>query len=371
MKVLSRKNVPVGLTRYELYRAIWSEPVSRVARRIGVSDVALANICRRSLIPLPGRGYWQKKAAGTAHPRPPLPPCEELPERIIVRMRHRDVEMPEAPRRWKVRVIGDLENLHAVAAEVRCQLGKRRRRHPYVVQHVRTAHADRAVLILDALARTADEHGHRIWVGEDGLGWFGNQEGDAVPFTLSGERCSSVLHLQWQADVQGNKTFSDCRSRSLEARLGQFLASMEDVLAVVRKRRLHREAWERRQERAMRRKAEAEKQAEIISPVIAAMRRWEEAEGLRRFAEAVERSSSVSDQLVALAAAARDHADRIDPMVADKPAEFRTCDYMGFEAWWSQLQGIPGSKQLRQIDIKDAFSWRMSPEEAVEELAVP
>ena len=52
------------ISREELHQAVWSEPMRTVAKRFGVSDVALAKRCRRMAIPLPGRGYWAKKAGG-------------------------------------------------------------------------------------------------------------------------------------------------------------------------------------------------------------------------------------------------------------------------------------------------------------------
>lgn len=52
------------ITREELHQAVCSEPMRTVAKRFGVSDVALAKRCRRMAIPLPGRGYWAKKAVG-------------------------------------------------------------------------------------------------------------------------------------------------------------------------------------------------------------------------------------------------------------------------------------------------------------------
>lgn len=36
----------VVYTRDELFRQVWEEPVIHVAKRIGMSDVALAKICR-------------------------------------------------------------------------------------------------------------------------------------------------------------------------------------------------------------------------------------------------------------------------------------------------------------------------------------
>lgn len=60
-------------TREELYEAVWSEAMYRVAQRYGISGVALAKTCRRHDIPAPERGYWAKRAAGRAPKRPPLP----------------------------------------------------------------------------------------------------------------------------------------------------------------------------------------------------------------------------------------------------------------------------------------------------------
>ena len=52
------------LTRSELYDMIWEEPVTKVATELEISDVAVAKICRKHNIPVPGRGYWAKVAAG-------------------------------------------------------------------------------------------------------------------------------------------------------------------------------------------------------------------------------------------------------------------------------------------------------------------
>lgn len=48
------------LTRTELYELVWSEPMTKLAKRFGISDVGLAKACRRAGIPVPERGYWAK-----------------------------------------------------------------------------------------------------------------------------------------------------------------------------------------------------------------------------------------------------------------------------------------------------------------------
>lgn len=62
----------VALTREELYEMVWSDPIRTLAKRLWISDVALAKRCRKLRIPLPGVGYWAKKAAGHRVRRVPL-----------------------------------------------------------------------------------------------------------------------------------------------------------------------------------------------------------------------------------------------------------------------------------------------------------
>jgi hypothetical protein len=55
------------LTRSELHNLVWSQPMQRLAKQFGVSDVALAKACRRAEIP---------SAQAWLPPLPPPPrPC--------------------------------------------------------------------------------------------------------------------------------------------------------------------------------------------------------------------------------------------------------------------------------------------------------
>lgn len=60
--------------RDKLYRQVWERPMQTVAKEYRISDVALAKTCRKLAIPVPGRGYWAKRAAGTRVPKQPLLP---------------------------------------------------------------------------------------------------------------------------------------------------------------------------------------------------------------------------------------------------------------------------------------------------------
>lgn len=74
----------IALSRKELYRRVWSEPLGVVARDVGLSGSALAKICNRLLVPYPTRGYWVKVAAGQKPPREPLPAAPEKASNDVV-----------------------------------------------------------------------------------------------------------------------------------------------------------------------------------------------------------------------------------------------------------------------------------------------
>lgn len=63
----------IRLTRKELYEKVWSEPIVKLAREYGFSDVWLAMICKRNNIPRPSRGYWARVQNGQRVSQTPLP----------------------------------------------------------------------------------------------------------------------------------------------------------------------------------------------------------------------------------------------------------------------------------------------------------
>jgi hypothetical protein len=75
-RIVSR-DLSAKYSREELYQKVWDRPVQKVAKEFGISDVGLAKVCRKLFVPLPGRGYWARKAAGQkVEPRPTLLPVK-------------------------------------------------------------------------------------------------------------------------------------------------------------------------------------------------------------------------------------------------------------------------------------------------------
>ncbi len=68
---MNRNTVKIG--RRELYEQVWTEPMTKLSKRYGLSDVGLAKICRKNNIPRPTRGYWAKSQSGKKVNKIPLP----------------------------------------------------------------------------------------------------------------------------------------------------------------------------------------------------------------------------------------------------------------------------------------------------------
>lgn len=66
-------HLETGKKRSELYAKVWAQPMSRLAKELGISDVGLPKACSRHAVPAPPRGYWAKLHAGQTPPRTPCP----------------------------------------------------------------------------------------------------------------------------------------------------------------------------------------------------------------------------------------------------------------------------------------------------------
>ena len=115
--------------RNGLYDQVWSEPMTKLAPKYGLSDNGLRKICKKLNIPLPPIGYWAKLQYGKAASRPSLPPAkknEYTVERWIA-----DIPELDETEKTEVQKIIDLiegaENLIQVS-------DKLRNSHPYVKQ---------------------------------------------------------------------------------------------------------------------------------------------------------------------------------------------------------------------------------------------
>jgi hypothetical protein len=71
--------------RETLYKEVWERPVTEVAKRYRVSDVAIHKVCKSLEIPTPPAGYWAKLRAGKPVTKIPLPESSKPAKKTGIR----------------------------------------------------------------------------------------------------------------------------------------------------------------------------------------------------------------------------------------------------------------------------------------------
>ena len=170
----------IKTTRQELYDWVWGLPMTKVALRLGMSDVGLKKVCRRHNIPTPGVGYWRQKEFGKAAPRPKLPnPSDDSSIEFSGPARMIGQEDPElldevttmmafedAPKN-RITVPLQVKKLHPIAEQVQKKLLKSNtnfnsmpRCWEFPKTHVTKSSIPRAVRIIDALLKGLEQRGY-------------------------------------------------------------------------------------------------------------------------------------------------------------------------------------------------------------------
>lgn len=181
---------PLSLSRQQLFSLVWQEPISRLAARFGISDVALAKRCRYANVPIPPRGYWARLRAGKKVAQAVLPTMQGsgYPIRFVVvdptQVREKtnsgSDEAENARPRLQVPVGATLSRPHPLVELTRTALHSQKESVPLVLrrnlppqQHldlrdVAKGSVGRALRILDALVKGLECRGHRVYVEK---GW--------------------------------------------------------------------------------------------------------------------------------------------------------------------------------------------------------
>lgn len=327
-----------------LYEQVWAEPVREVAKRYGVSDVALAKACRRLSVPLPGRGYWAKRRAGKAPPRPVLPeargPRQVPVTGALAGTSSRDGEKLAPP---EVPVPAALRRPHELVTAARAALEEARTWNGLASCAskgclditVSKQQRQRALRIMDGLVRYLEANGGGVEVVSRRVYSYGREERTfATEALVGGERVGfalrehyGLLELRLTSErLHGlRRTWSDGQRQRLEKVLGGFVVGLGR--AAVQLAEIHAEderrqqAWleteRRRAEEAERRRLEEERIARLTGEATA----WSRAAELRAYSRAGLRLLDERGAAGEAAEARRadlewllDYADRIDPL---------------------------------------------------------
>ncbi|WP_394825002.1 hypothetical protein [Pendulispora albinea] len=162
----------VRLTREELFDLVWSTPMSRLADRFGVSDVALSKTCRRYDVPTPGRGYWAQLAAGQKPARAKLLKSSNT-EPIVFRKIAEGAAAGSKIEPPMVVVAEQLTDPHPAVQWLASafkdakpdKLGRLVVENPWGPEFsVTKGRVARALLVLDAFVKALEARGHRVEV---------------------------------------------------------------------------------------------------------------------------------------------------------------------------------------------------------------
>ncbi len=208
------------VTRELLYEQVWSKPMTKLAKEYGVSDVALAKVCRKLNVPLPVRGYWNKLQHGKkVPPRPPLLPLQGDQSRPVRITRSPPARPPEnshpavdacarslASGGLRVEMPDSLQKLHpAVWPRAARKAAARDGVEPQDVKtlpvNVGKEVIGRALGILDALAKALEAHGYPVTAEGATI------EGQLVPIAIM-EQQDKVLHVPTARELASKKANS-------------------------------------------------------------------------------------------------------------------------------------------------------------------
>ncbi|MEO5955548.1 MAG: hypothetical protein ABIR36_07660 [Nitrospiraceae bacterium] len=366
---------PITIQRQVLYDQVWSTPMARLAKEYGISDVALAKICKKLHVPYPGRGYWRRKETGKSVKQLSLPSNTDPTKQAVTI--HRTIRPEtvvqlsedtaqrinaEQTEEQKIEVPDRLTNPHPL---IKAHLAEWR--SPKIDDYgaiwsgdirqfnirVSPQSLPRALRIMDTLFKALEVRGYQVGI-QDGYkrSLRVRINGEAIEFGLEEKfqrldnpdkknpRLQSwqrqrdqysptgtlfIKILQWGADGL-QKTWSDGKTAKLETCLNEFIVGLLKVAEAVKARRLkqeqeeqlRREAEQRREEEARKRQEELARRQRLEQEAI----NWAKAQQLRAYLAALNemlitkhgeiQQGSPAEQWLGWA---HQHADRLDPLV--------------------------------------------------------
>lgn len=360
----------IKVDRNALYEEVWSTPGQILAKKYGVSDVALAKACKRHAIPRPPRGHWAKLAHGKKSPQVALPTISD-------------------PKLREVRFVGGsvsgqsefhdpaLESLKVELATARNTVVPERLTSPHplvdstreyfasldagntrgndqskaLFHNVSRKSVGRALRIMDALIKAWEalggtvavdrhRHEHNRWILYFGMG------GDLIAVELEERRrqvkgksvwqhdieysgeLSLKFDIPWEAKLRG--TWSDGKRQRLEDVLDSFICGLLKRMDREKHDRLNAEIAGRQAERAKKQRAMAEQhvadEQQRREQLKVTVDRWHEAERIRRYLTKVDEALAAGSLQVRDEEAFRKwrrwsswYANHIDPNIRAEP----------------------------------------------------
>lgn len=319
-------------TRTEIFDQLWEIPTTKVAKQLGISDVALTKWCAKHDIPKPPLGYWAKREYGKpVPPKPTLTPWKPGESEPVYCAHDPNLKPSPGPLSAELRVKLDsvlsLPGIFVTAHED-VPLGPVTRKTAKVLDRkpdadgfiwgkgdtfnvrISSGSKDRVIRILNVLESSLSAAGVKWEQIESQRSVVGRFLDETIVFSIV-EGFSRTEHIEkhptydWMDKrtytyqflgglkiaidgyYEGRKSWSDGKTQRLEEKLPQviegFIAAAEAMRRRTEELRVQHIRWE--EEAAIRREKEriAYERQQFLDGVLKEAKAWSEAALLRQY----------------------------------------------------------------------------------------
>ncbi len=362
------------LTRKELYDLVWSEPMTTVCKRFGLSDNGLRKHCKLMNIPTPPNGYWAKIQSQKVVEKIPLPSKysgnkqtvdlkEVDPNDVVVNLeplvnKYRDLEkllLSENPDWYKVPevlyakdalIIDTKEKLRNIYESANNNVYLKKNPYRSKIKetldvYVASVSIDRALLIFSTLIKAMNNRGHSLRIDADKTYFVVNEEEFRVNVTERKKQnpnssnprdnynniFSGELHLNifyhfgyWEKST----CYKDTTYTKLEDKIVVIIAYCEIKSEEIKENRLEEEKRriKMEEERRIQEEFEAKRKAELkeFQTLFTMAERLDKTNILRNYIytyeEYLQKNEIYDEEILAKIEWAKDKADWLDPFVS-------------------------------------------------------
>ena len=362
--------------REVLYKEIWAFPITQVAKKYLVSDVAIHKVCKALEIPTPPKGYWAKVYAGKEVEIPHLPESrkdikigvrsektEENPQDAFSFMLNEEkeaillaavmLELPDDSEKLHSKLQGYKKKIGTAPADIDCS--------PSIKNEISYNSKLRKCRILDALIKAAEPLGVSLdnelvfHYKQDFVSLHFSEGTSTLPHKLTKEENMSLLKYEderkrysWASKPQirkydyfhtgrlsvkvgSNTWFRDNKTTTIEEQLGDIMIALFVAFQEAKVAREAREEAERKRQEEQRRAEERRKRYNIEVEKTLALENmsedFETACKIRNLVKAVEEKGSSDTKVLQWISWAKAKADWYDPTVAADDEFFGTREH--------------------------------------------
>ncbi|HKM93929.1 MAG TPA: hypothetical protein VJY41_09770 [Prolixibacteraceae bacterium] len=353
----------VVFTREELYKLVWSEPLTRLEKKFNISDNGIRKRCKKMNIPLPKAGYWSKIQYGYNVLKPELPANYEGEKETTLCYRSKDgnyvekiddvnpltklkhelqnnpmlpLTVPERITRFDSLIVEAKKSLCKKGSGVYNYIDMKRTERGEINIMVSEPNINRALYFMNTLIKLFRARKHDVIIenNETFAVIFGEKlpirfkekakivyETDSYGWKNRQYHPSGILAFVYVNSSYNQKEWLDGK-KPLESRLAEILAYFEidakkKIEERIEREKRHKiEAEERERQQELKRKKEDE--IKKIKVLINMANNWKQAQIMREYIKALENNEDVDIQKMNWVPWAKQKIEWFDPFTQSK-----------------------------------------------------